>query len=267
MSPARRRALVALGAALVLVVGVVVGAGLRARESTSDAVSQSRPGAVLLVPGYGGSTSSLQTLADALTASGRRTVVVQLPGDGTGDLRAQAAAVKAAADGAIVAGAPSVDVVGYSAGGVVARIWAADLGGAAQARRIVTLGSPHHGTELAGLGSALAPGACPLACRQLVPGSDVLTGLPETPSGPVWTSLWTTQDQTVVPPDSARLEGALDIEVQSICPDASVQHGQLPRDPLVIGLVEQALDVAPMTQAPAPSRCAALRARGGAGST
>ena len=44
-----------------------------------------------------------------------------------------------------------------------------------------------------------------------------------------------------------------------------MQHGQLPRDPLVIGLVEQALDPAPMTSAPPPAQCAALRARGGTG--
>jgi pimeloyl-ACP methyl ester carboxylesterase len=262
VSPARRRALLALVAAAVLLVGVAVGAALRDPGTSSSAVPQDRPGTVLLVPGYGGSTASLQGLARALRAAGRSTVVVDLPGDGTGDLRAQAAAVKQAADRVIAGGAPSVDVVGYSAGGVVARIWAADLDGRRQARRVVTLGSPHHGTDLARLGAVLAPGACPLACQQLAPGSDLLSGLGRAPVGPVWTSLWTAQDETVVPPDSARLDGALDVEIQAVCADAQVQHGELPRDPLVIGLVERALAVQPMTSVPPGSQCAALRALG-----
>ncbi len=260
MNPARRRALIGLAAVAVLLVVVIV---LVVRSGrTTSVVPQDRPGPVLLVPGYGGSTESLQVLAGALRARGRDAVVVDPPGDGTGDLREQARSLRAAADAALAAGAPSVDVVGYSAGGVVARIWAADLGGAGQARRIVTLGSPHHGTELAGLGALLAPGACPLACRQLAPDSDLLAGLPETVAGPVWTSLWTAQDQTVTPPESARLDGALDVEVQAVCPDAQVQHGQLPRDPLVIGLVERALAVAPLVVVPPSSQCAAVRAEG-----
>ena len=140
--------------------------------------------------------------------------------------------------------------------------WAADLGGAHQARRIITLGSPHHGTRIAELGAVLSPGACPSACQQLVPGSDLLDALDESADGPIWTSLWTEQDEVVTPPDSAQLDGALNIEVQSVCADATVAHGQLPRDPLVVGLVERALAVAALTAAPASGQCAALRAEG-----
>lgn len=60
-----------------------------------------------------------------------------------------------------------MDVVGHSAGRLVARLWARDS--ADDVRRVVTLGSPHHGTEIAALGAAYDPGSCPAACLQMVP--------------------------------------------------------------------------------------------------
>jgi triacylglycerol esterase/lipase EstA (alpha/beta hydrolase family) len=107
-------------------------------------------------------------------------------------------------------------------------------------RRVVTLGSPHHGTSVADLAGDLAPGRCPVGCQQLASDSDLLAGLnrgDETPSGPTWVSIWTTQDETVTPPESARLAGALNLPVQSVCADAQVGHGELPLDPLVQRIV------------------------------
>jgi pimeloyl-ACP methyl ester carboxylesterase len=263
LPPVRRRLVLGLLAAalvgvLVAVVLVVVG---RDPAGPSVAVAQDRPGPVLLVPGYGGSTDALDVLAARLRAAGRDATVVALPGDGTGELRDQAGVLDQAARAALAAGAPSVDVVGYSAGGVVARLWAEDDGGAAVARRIVTLGSPHHGTTVAALGASLLPGQCPTACLELVPNSDLLTRMntDETPAGPVWVSLWTNQDQVVTPPDSARLDGALNIPVQSVCADARLDHGQLPTDRLVQSLVLAALAPTPPTT-PTPADCQRLRA-------
>jgi triacylglycerol lipase len=240
LSPARRRLVLAVGA-LVVVVGAVAAALVsRAMEPAVVPVSQERPGPVLLVPGYGGSTASLQALADRLIGSGRDATVVSLPGTGTGDLADAAGALGNAVDAALArTGAESVDVVGYSAGGVAARLWVAD-GGADVARRVVTLGSPHHGTSLADLAGDLAAGQCPLGCIQLGIDSDLLSRLnagDETPDGPTWVSIWTIQDRTVTPPDSARLEGALNLPVQSVCAQARIGHGDLPRDPLVQAMV------------------------------
>ena len=203
LAPARRRFL--LGIAAVVALGVVVAVlavVLRRQDPPVEPVAQDELGPVLLVPGYGGSTAALEVLAAALEDEGRRTRIIRSPGDPRGDLREHAEALAEAAQRAVDEGAPSVDVVGYSAGGVVVRYWIAELGGGSLARRAVTLASPHHGTDLAGVAAGLAPDACPEACRQLAPDSDLLRELnagDETPAGPRWVAIWTTDDETVVP--------------------------------------------------------------------
>jgi triacylglycerol esterase/lipase EstA (alpha/beta hydrolase family) len=247
--------------AAAVLIGVLV--ALRADPPARPVpVAQDRPGPVLLVPGYGGSVTGLTVLAGRLRTAGKDAAVVALPDNAQGDLGEQAKALAAAARAALRrTGASSVDVVGYSAGGVVARLWAKDYGGAAVARRIVTLGSPQHGTALAALGS-LVSGACPLACQQLVPTSALLTALntrPELPAGPVFVSLWSSRDEVVLPPDSARLTGAVNIEIQQVCPDSVVSHAQLPTDPLVAAMVLSELSSAP-ARALTAADCAGLRA-------
>jgi len=252
VSPRRRIVLIA---AAVLVAAVLAVAGLRLAgggRGGSGRPDQARPGTVLLVPGYGGSQVALSQLAARLNAAGRTARVVALPDGGTGDLLVQADALQAAVKDALH-GAASVDVIGYSAGGVVTRLWVDRYGGSA-ARRIVTLGSPLHGASLAGVGAAVAPDACPTACRQLAPGSALLDRIDRAalPAGLPWLSIWTQNDETVQPPDSARLDGAVNLPLQSICPRARVSHGELPTDPAVTALVLQALGTTPLA---APTRC------------
>ena len=250
-----------VGLLIAIVSVAVVVVRPKASRGGLDSVGQGPPGPVVLVPGYGGGTAGLYVLARRLQAAGRSTAVLQLAGDGTGDLRVQAALLASTVKKLIAGGAPSVDVVGYSAGGIVTRLWASELGGAAQARRVVLLGSPNGGTEVAALGAAFGGSLCAVACRQLIPGNDLLEGLSQagTPPGPQWVSIWTTQDQVVTPPDTARLDGAVEIPVQSICKDEQVDHGSLPTNPVVGALVVRALTATPFT-APTSSDCRALRA-------
>ena len=247
LAPARRRLFLVVLLAVVLAV-VAVGGYFALRPATgSPAVAEGRPGPVLLVPGYGGSTASLQVLATKLRQAGREAVVVAMPGDGKGDLTDQARVLAQAANDAVTrSGAASVDVVGYSAGGLVARLWVADLGGASVARRVVTLGSPHHGTSIAALGAGLLPALCPAACQQMAPTSDLLRTLnAKRPTGPTFVSIWSTVDQVVTPPDSARLDGALNLTVQSVCAGSTVEHGQLPSDPVSSSIVVTELAAGP----------------------
>ena len=261
MSPRRRLLLLVLGGVLVvaLVAAVLVSVSGRGTGSGGP-VAQDRQGPVLLVPGYGGNRSSLLALAGRLQTSGRQVDVLTLEGDGTGDLNRQVDLLDRAVDDALAGGAPSVDVVGYSAGGVVTGIWAARDDGASKARRIVTLGAPLHGTRVAALGSAFAPDACPDACRQLAPGSALLGELDGAQAGASlpWLSVWTAGDETVTPPDTARLDGATNVELQQLCPGAAVNHSGLPTDTAVTGLVQRALSPAPLPAAPAD--CGTLRA-------
>jgi triacylglycerol lipase len=242
-------------AAVVSVVATVATRGNSAgasgaRQGRRSGPAQDRPGPVVLVPGYGGSSGSLDPLASRIRASGRQATVLQLPGAGTGSLLADAALLDTTVNRYLRHGAPSVDVIGYSAGGVVALIWARHDDGAARARRVITLGSPFHGTQLAAAAAALVPGACPAACQQLVPGSSLLDSLDAAdPAGlPRWMSLWTADDQVVTPPDSALLSGAIDVQVQSVCPSARVSHSQLPTSHVVVAMVLQALGRRPLAR-------------------
>jgi uncharacterized protein YdgA (DUF945 family) len=71
-------------------------------------------------------------------------------------------------------------------------------------------------------------------------------------------SIWTAEDIVVTPPDSAHLDGAVNLTVQSVCVDERVDHGSLPTDPVVQALVVRALAAAPFTT-PSSADCASLR--------
>jgi pimeloyl-ACP methyl ester carboxylesterase len=257
-SPRRR---VLLGGAGLLAVTVGIVAGVLGSRGAPEPVA-GRPGTVLLVPGYGGSTGSLDELAARIRSTGRTATVVPLAGNGTGDLTVQARVLDGYVNQAIGAGSGPVTVIGYSAGGVVAWLWYVDYGGASRAGKIITLGSPLHGARIAAVGTGFDPGECPVACQQLAPGSALLTQLQQSAQArPPWLSLWSTDDQTVQPPDSARLPGAVNVPLQSVCPGADIQHSQLPTAPLVVGLVLRALASDHVT-APPPGDCAAMQSLG-----
>ena len=110
------------------------------------------------------------------------------------------------------AGTERAIIVGHSMGGLVARAWIARLGGAARAARLVTLGSPHHGSSLA----RAVPGRC---ARELRRGSAWLAQLEAAEAGhgrvPL-TSIYSRHDEFLAPQDSARLEGAQNIALERL---------------------------------------------------
>jgi triacylglycerol esterase/lipase EstA (alpha/beta hydrolase family) len=145
----------------LIVIGVVRLAG-----TSGHSVPQAEPGPVLLVPGYGGNVQSLQPLVTALRSAGRTAVIVEPLGDGTGDLQG---ASPASGRGLLLGygrtpGQRRLTSLDTPAGGVVARLWVRDDGGAEVARRVLTIGSPHHGSRQAALGAEFA-GGCPAGLR------------------------------------------------------------------------------------------------------
>ena len=251
LAPARRRLVLTLAVALViaLVAGIALLVAQRVRGSA--VADQTKPGPVVLVPGYGGDLSDLDPLVAEVRREGRVAVVFRPAGDGTGDLRTQANLLATLVDKAIRDnGASSVDLVGYSAGGVIARLYVRDGGGASVVRRVLTIGSPHHGTDVAQLAQD-AVGSCPKACEQLATNSDLIRQLnvgDETPAGPLWVTARSSADTVVTPTDSAELVGAANVEVQQLCPGSRTGHGDLPGDPVVLALLRETIGTA------APSR-------------
>ncbi len=241
---------------LIALVALAVWGVVRA-VAGEDAVDQSKQGPVVLVPGYGGNTEDLDPLVAELEREGRQAVVYRPTGNEQGDLRVQARRLGDLVDRTLEStDAQSVDLIGFSAGGIIARLYVRDGGGDHTVRRVLTLGSPHHGAEVAQTARDAA-GGCPKACEQMVPGSDLLNRLnagDESPPGPRWITVRTDNDTTVTPTSSAKLEGALNLRVQDFCPTLQTPHAGLPGDPVVHAALPVVLGTG-APRAPAPLKC------------
>ena len=265
MAPARRRLVLAV--AVLLGVAVLAAGALATvhalhgtpAASAPAAVPQDQPGPVLLVPGYGGSVAELNAARRGAAGPGqgrhRRTAARQRPGR-------PARPGPDARCGSDRGTRPHRRALGRRGrllrrrGGGPAT-GCRTLGGRAQARRLVTLGSPHHGTDVAALGTPASPGACPTACQQLAPDSPLLAPLDAGAScrpARLVVSIWTTQDDVVLPPDSAGLAGALEPDGAERLPGRQVRpRPACPTDPLVQGDASASAGSGP--RARAASRC------------
>ncbi len=100
-------------------------------------------------------------------------------------------------------GAESVDVIGHSMGGVVARYYVTLAGGDGPVRRLITLGSPHNGTDVSRIGIG-HPG------RELVTGSKLLARVAASPppTHTKITTIWSRGDALVPAAGQPPLAGA-----------------------------------------------------------
>jgi len=108
-------------------------------------------------------------------------------------------------------GQPRVIIIAHSLGGLVVRQYMAEYG-SARIAKLITLGSPHHGTRLALFGI----GRC---ANQMRSSKQWLAGLAEkekhTPKPPT-TSIYAINDDLVYPPESARLDWAENVAVNRV---------------------------------------------------
>lgn len=111
----------------------------------------------------------------------------------------------------LATGAQSLVIVAHSMGGLAARACLRARGGARIAK-LVTLGTPHHGTRTAALGQGLN-------ARQMEPSSAWLVDLARDerslPAVPV-TSIYSSDDNVIVPQESSVFDGAKNVRVSGI---------------------------------------------------
>ena len=155
--------------------------------------------------------------------------------------------------GAVVAatGSRRVVVVAHSMGGLVVRAHMRRYG-SARIARVVTIGTPHHGSVMAWF----FPG---IALAQMRPGNAWLAALNRERLDPAvrFVSLWSWHDSMVAPQTSSELPGAVDVAM------VGIGHNALLGDADVFALVRseieaerrQAAQAAPAPLTATPDRC------------
>jgi triacylglycerol esterase/lipase EstA (alpha/beta hydrolase family) len=195
---------------------------------------------VLMLHGYGCNSGYWAALTPLLDAAGISHATLDLA-PLTSDIDDYVPQVQRAAEAlCAAAGAAQLVIVAHSMGGLVARAWMRDHG-AARVARVITLGTPHHGTCLAGFGvgrnaaqmrRACADGAESAWLRALAAGESAATRA-------LLTSIYTHHDNIVSPQTSSFLDGARNIAL------GGVGHVALGRNRRVLARVMQEIAALP----------------------
>ena len=173
---------------------------------------------VLLLHGYGCNSGFWQQLGARLEAARISHATVDL-GPVTGDIDGYGVQVAAAAESLLAAsGAAQLNIVAHSMGGLAARAWLRnDPHALARTARLITLGTPHHGTVLANLGVGL--NARQMRCSKAGEPSAWLRALAAGESAAArarMVSIWTYHDNIVAPQRSSCLDGATNIALSGV---------------------------------------------------
>lgn len=179
---------------------------------------------------------------------------------GTGEIAASAAQLASFVNTVLAAtGAPKVDLVGHSQGGMMPRYYIDFLGGAPKVNTLVALAPSNYGTTLDGLttfasllgisglvNSGLSAADCE-ACVEQEQGSAFLANLNATPTVPGvrYTVIESKDDEVVTPYTNAFLPAApnvTNIILQNQCPLDASDHLEIAADPVAMADMLNALD-------------------------
>ena len=163
---------------------------------------------LLLIHGYGCSRGVWWWLRRRLEAAGWTVATINLEPIYTSVDNYVEPIAQRIADVLASTGAQQVVLVGHSMGGLAARAYCRRHG-SQHVARLVTLGSPHSGSELARLGMGENG-------RQMVPGSEWLLTLAREAALPETVAIYSRHDNYVLPQSNLVLSGAKNIALDGL---------------------------------------------------
>lgn len=241
MSPRRLLAVFAVLVASLAIIGPASPAHAAAKDP------------VIVVPGF--TTGPIVSigylpLVERLEGAGYDVTLLVYPDYGLGDIHANAQRLaNTVASVRARTGAAKVDLVAHSMGGLVSRDYVKNLGGSTKVDSLITMGTPHYGTDLAVLAKFLTFGSCIgiTACNQMARGSSFLNSLnagDDTIGNVSYTNIASVNDGIVQPFTTSFLANDgnnTNVKVQKQCPLRSVGHVALPYDGTVYSGIQDAL--------------------------
>ena len=203
----------AVECAATALLGLATPLALRRRRVRPLDPDDPRPPVVLL-HGYAQHAANFLWLARRLERDGWRHLHPVAHAPVGGDIERSAQRLGEAIDRIRRAsGASRVDIVAHSMGGLVARAYIRTRGGASGVGRLITLGTPHQGTD------AFPRLRLDPMVVQMRPGSPLLARLAADDPVPQLAdciSIYSADDAVVVPPSRAYYPGAFNVEVRGL---------------------------------------------------